>query len=374
MGAKLFRKCLAVTIILLFIGVAIAPSINSYSVEDELVEFDVEFSGLDKNHSVKLTSQQTQEFYDTFDNMRNQMSNAKNREETNDIFKDTIYKLDELGMLGDVSVSAALDLVIKQEHNEKFTTMINNLSEINPNLLDSGNYLCSLAGNTDYMYFSTTSLRVLNIFLIIELLILYGLAPSLINIFVKAYTFFNNLIDKILDTFPTIYLIANLYRFIIETIWSTAPWLLIPLLILMSIPSTIIQALYTTSLVMLNLPSTLIYLYKFPIGFLWNLPGRKLVHHPIMYGNDVEGPSSGWVESVGINGNKSWNGSFWGQLPLIPHFFLDTVPDIDITYFYPGVMGFRGIEMTIDENGYYYMGNALWVNLGTEKPDNPWIP
>jgi len=37
-------------------------------------------------------------------------------------------------------------------------------------------------------------------------------------------------------------------------------------------------------------------------------------------------------------------------------------------------MGFRGIEMAIDENGYYYMGNALWVNLGSEKPDNPWIP
>ena len=47
------RQVLAVAFILLFVGVAFAPSINASTIEDELVEFDVELCGLGKKHTVK---------------------------------------------------------------------------------------------------------------------------------------------------------------------------------------------------------------------------------------------------------------------------------------------------------------------------------
>jgi len=57
MGARMFRKGLAVAVILLLIGVAFAPSINANVVEDELVEIDVEFCGLGRKQTVQLTQQ-----------------------------------------------------------------------------------------------------------------------------------------------------------------------------------------------------------------------------------------------------------------------------------------------------------------------------
>jgi len=55
-----FNKNLAFAIILLFIGVAFAPSINASVVKDDLVEFDVEFCGLGKKHTVQLTQKEAE--------------------------------------------------------------------------------------------------------------------------------------------------------------------------------------------------------------------------------------------------------------------------------------------------------------------------
>ena len=55
------KKYLAILVILLFIGVAFAPSVNANVVEDDLVEFDVEFCGLGKKHTVKLTREEAHE-------------------------------------------------------------------------------------------------------------------------------------------------------------------------------------------------------------------------------------------------------------------------------------------------------------------------
>ena len=54
---KNMRQVLSVAVILLFVGVVFAPSINASVVKNELIEFDVEFCGLGKKHTVKLTQQ-----------------------------------------------------------------------------------------------------------------------------------------------------------------------------------------------------------------------------------------------------------------------------------------------------------------------------
>ena len=80
MGARMFRKGLAVAVILLFIGVAFAPSINASVVKDELVEFDVEFCGLGKKHKVKLTQQEADEVELLFDDIKEQLDNVSSSE------------------------------------------------------------------------------------------------------------------------------------------------------------------------------------------------------------------------------------------------------------------------------------------------------
>jgi hypothetical protein len=98
------------------------------------------------------------------------------------------------------------------------------------------------------------------------------------------------------------------------------------------------------------------------------------VSSTIMIGNDRWGPSVGWVNTVGKNGVLNWNGSLWGQLPLLPQ--VVSIPQLEQLYFYyPGILGFRGVKIWCEERqDWSYMGNAIWVNLGTERPQNPWLP
>jgi len=78
----MIKKGLAVAVILLFIGVAFAPSINASVVKDELVEFDVEFSRLGKKHTVSMTQQDADEVEVLFDDMQNRLSTVKSDDET----------------------------------------------------------------------------------------------------------------------------------------------------------------------------------------------------------------------------------------------------------------------------------------------------
>jgi len=89
--------------------------------------------------------------------------------------------------------------------------------------------------------------------------------------------------------------------------------------------------------------------------------------------NDRYGPSEGWVDTVGVNGNVNWSGSLYGQLPLLPMVVL--IPQVDdLFYYFPGMMGFRGLSIQSDERqGRSFLGNAVWVNLGSDYPQNPWI-
>lgn len=80
-------------------------------------------------------------------------------------------------------------------------------------------------------------------------------------------------------------------------------------------------------------------------------------------------PASGWLYTIGLNGIKNWNGSFYGQIPipfgLILALFL---------FFYTGIVGFTGIKIQSSEAAYFYMGTALLANIGPDAPEFPWLP
>jgi hypothetical protein len=116
---KMLRKGLAVAVILLFIGVAFTPSINSSVVEDKLVEFDVEFSGLGKKHTVSLTQQEADEVKQLFDEIEQRLSEIETRAEAEEIFKEAVIELDRYGFIGELSVEQAQRLVTGEYQNIK---------------------------------------------------------------------------------------------------------------------------------------------------------------------------------------------------------------------------------------------------------------
>ena len=147
MGARMLRKGLAVAVILLFIGVAFAPSINASALEDELVEFDVEFCGLGKKHTIKLTQEEADEVELLFDDIQDGLSDVESDDGAMVIFNEAIVVLDEYGLLGDLSVKQAQNFV---EKANQYLKLMNKLEKtINKNLLGTANYenrLCFIIG------------------------------------------------------------------------------------------------------------------------------------------------------------------------------------------------------------------------------------
>ncbi len=80
-------------VILLFLGVTIAPSINANAVEDDLVELEVEFCGIGNKHSVKLTQQEVDEIEVLFNDIRRSMKDIENKKEAENLFIKSLTKL-----------------------------------------------------------------------------------------------------------------------------------------------------------------------------------------------------------------------------------------------------------------------------------------
>jgi hypothetical protein len=112
------RKCLAVGIILLFIGVAVAPSINSSvvkaSIDNDLVEVTSQVCGIQGfgNTTVKLTKEQYQNLEQYLVEFRARLNQTTSREEAVLIFKDAVVELNKYGLLPKgISVKRAQQLV-----------------------------------------------------------------------------------------------------------------------------------------------------------------------------------------------------------------------------------------------------------------------
>ncbi len=106
---NLIKKGLVLAVILLFIGVAFAPSINANigkaSLDNELVEFTTEVCGLyGRKQTVKLTQEEAEEVEALFESIRERLNATETREEAVEIFNKAIVDLDKYGLLGGLSV------------------------------------------------------------------------------------------------------------------------------------------------------------------------------------------------------------------------------------------------------------------------------
>jgi hypothetical protein len=67
-------------------------------------------------------------------------------------------------------------------------------------------------------------------------------------------------------------------------------------------------------------------------------------------------PAEGNIWTLGTQGIKEWNGSFYGQFTS-PPLMVFTMG------FYPGVKGFSGLRLRMNTTDYYF-GFALNVTVG----------
>jgi hypothetical protein len=111
------RKCLAVGIILLFVGIAVAPSVNqsvvTASQEDDLVEVTTQACGIQGygDTTVKLTQEQYKNLQQSLAEFKERVYQTTTREETNEVFNKFIVELNSYGLLGGLSVKQAQRLV-----------------------------------------------------------------------------------------------------------------------------------------------------------------------------------------------------------------------------------------------------------------------
>jgi len=265
------KKLVSLIIILLFIGVAIAPSIDA---SDDLVELDVEFCGLGRKHTIQLTQQEADEVEQLFVDIEQKLSEAETREEAEIIFKETVVELDRFGLLGGMSVEQAQSLVTGKEHNPVVVKLFEIFYKRNHEKIGNNtNILCLIAGITDYTWF---------------------IGPIM---------------------------------------WSF-------LILLFKINSEVLYFILLSLFL-----SYSIFLTIFPMAFGYN----------IYVGNDDTHPAYGWLSTIGLNGKKSWNGPFIGNITRLK--LIEWLEGL-------GVVGFTGIKIYFQPGQIgFYFGSALWVKI-----------
>jgi len=148
-GNNLIKKGLVVAVIILFIGLAFAPSINANisktSIDSELVEITVEVSGIDgvKPHTVSLTKEDADEVEK--DDIERRLDNVETREETVEIFNEAVVELDKYGLLGGLSVKQVQRLVSKINLNLRFGKLVEEYFGSEKEENDTSNRLCLVA-------------------------------------------------------------------------------------------------------------------------------------------------------------------------------------------------------------------------------------
>ncbi|MBN1859888.1 MAG: hypothetical protein JW840_00345 [Candidatus Thermoplasmatota archaeon] len=245
------KKLLAAGVILLFVGVTIAPTINFNTVkasqENDLVEVTSEACGIKgfEDTTVKLTREQYQNLEQYLVEFRARLNQTSTREEAVPIFKDAVVELDKYGLLPrGMSVERGQMLAIGENKIFQDRNTLNTLINKTKRMVDENtNILCYFTGQTDNSYVLTLRTRLS----IIPLLFLIGIVAS----------------------------------------FSDRP------------------IIFDFCLKLLEL---LVDILAFsPIGFNeWINFGYSESYYGPLY------PSHGWINTIGLNGIKKWEASFAG--------------------------------------------------------------
>jgi len=179
------KKILAVGVILLFIGVTIAPNINhsivKASQDDDLIEVTTQACGIQGygDTTVKLTREQYQNLEEYLVEFRAKLNQTTTREEAVPIFKDAVVELDKYGLLPKgMSVERAQRLVSSETLNPLDISLEKHLKvDDNSTLINSK---CLVFSHVEPIYD----------FMQWPLLIWLGLKVGFIPLFIDIFIFF----------------------------------------------------------------------------------------------------------------------------------------------------------------------------------------
>lgn len=147
------KKGLTIAIILLFIGLAFAPSIHA-NISREMVEFTIEVCGLDGGkQTIQLTQEEAEEVDALFKSIRERLNNTETRNEAEEVFKEAVVELDKYGLLGGLSVKQAQRLVCRKYYSERVMKIVEKYVSRNQNF-DDMNLLCHVAGTHSNYWFA----------------------------------------------------------------------------------------------------------------------------------------------------------------------------------------------------------------------------
>ncbi len=160
MNTNILKKSLVVAIILLFIGVAVAPSINYTTVkasdDNDTVEVITQACGIPGygDTTVKITREQYQNLEQYLVEFRARLNQTTTREEAVPIFKDAVVELNKYGLLPKgMSVPRAQKLVSCEYIDKKTMDALERLTKKIG--ADEWNYLCLTAGHVFNPGFAT---------------------------------------------------------------------------------------------------------------------------------------------------------------------------------------------------------------------------
>jgi hypothetical protein len=299
------KKGLVVSVILLFIGVVVAPTINfnivKASNDNDLIEVTTQACGINGygNTTVKLTKEQYQDLQQYLVDFRARLNQTTTREESIPIFKEAVVELDRYGLLPrGMNIEDAQGLV-HRKYQESPPMDANDVIYERKQILNNSNLFCLITGETtrNTRLFSVVEMgcSVLCWFLfILSLFVRYSAVnPVIINNTISLLKSIRNFSSKL-----------NAARLIGTGIITFGD----------SHPASI----------------------------------------PPPYRYD---PAEGWITTQGLLGKKSWNGTFFGRiLPIYPF-------DSDDYTFYIGAIGFIGIKLDKGNGKLTFLGSAIFVNI-----------
>ena len=162
---NMIKKGLAVAVILLFIGLAFAPSINANiskaSVDSELVEITTEICGIDgvRPNTLSLSKEEAEEVEELIDDIERRLNAVETRKEAEEIFNEAVVELDKYGLLCGLSVKQTQRLVTGRFYISKTQKLTREIAQIEGAI--ERNMFCLIAGNTTETYPLSLHFRVL---------------------------------------------------------------------------------------------------------------------------------------------------------------------------------------------------------------------
>ncbi len=147
-----------VGIILLIIGIAIAPTINFNTVkasqDDDLVEVTTQACGIKGygDTTVKLTREQLQDLEEYLVEFRGRLNQTTTREEAILLFKEAVVELDKYGLLPkELSVKIVQKLITERNPSTYPLNRIPSLAKFS----NDSNLFCLIAGRTNQTIFES---------------------------------------------------------------------------------------------------------------------------------------------------------------------------------------------------------------------------